>query len=394
VKLVAVIALLAAAPVALAAAAASPGVTAKAVLVGSSGPVAGDAGAAAVLRGADAYFRYVNARGGVNGRKITFTVRDDAGDVAQAVENVRALVEDDGAFAFFSVVGTEVNLAVRDFTTPRRVPVVFSVASATALGRDYRRFPYTIGYAPAPVAEAAVYAAHVVATNRRHAKVAVLYDAGEGSALPAAIRKRLGVNQTLLVKAVAYDAATSDLATQVRELRAAGANTLLVLVSGAVAVEAVAEATRLGWKPQLYLASAAAGSAKSMPQRVVEGAISSVVAKDPAMSTWAKDAGSMLARRIGTKYATGPGSTDAGAVAGMAAAYSFVDALRKAGKPPTREGLMRAATHMNEASNPFLLPGIRVRTTPTSRFPISQVGLQRRQAGRWVLLGGLQPAAP
>jgi branched-chain amino acid transport system substrate-binding protein len=394
VKLVVLIALLAAAPAALAGASASPGVTGKAVVVGSTGPVTGDAGAAAVLRGAGAYFRYVNARGGVNGRKITFTVRDDAGDVAQAVENVRALVEDDGAFALFSVVGADANLAVRDFTTQRRVPVVFSAAAATALGTDYRRFPYTIGYAPAPVAEAAVYAAHVLATNRKQAKVAVLYDAREGNALPAAIRKRLGVNQKLLVKAEAYDPATSDAATQVGELRVTGANTLLVLVPGAVAVEAVAAATRLRWKPQLYLASAAAASVKAMPQRAVEGAISSVVAKDPATSTWAKDPGSTLARRIGTKYATGAGPTDAGAVAGMAAAYSFVDALRKAGKTPTRDGLMQAATHMNEASNPFLLPGIRVRTTPTSRFPISQVGLQRRQPGRWVLVGGLQPAAP
>jgi branched-chain amino acid transport system substrate-binding protein len=393
-KLVVLIALLAAAPAALAGAAASPGVTAKAVVVGSSGPLTGDAGAAAVLRGADAYFRYVNARGGVNGRKITFAVRDDAGDVAQAVENVRALVEEDGVFAVFSLVGAEANLAVRDLTTQRKVPVVFSAAAATTLGRDYRRFPFTIGYAPAPVAEAAVYAAHVLATNRKQAKIAVLYDAGEGSALPAAIRRRLGANQKLLVKAVAYDAATSDVATPVGELRAAGANTFLVLVSEPVAVEAVAAANRLGWKPQLYLAGAAAASARSMAQRAVEGAISSVVAKDPATPTWAKDPASLLARRIGTKYATGVGATDAAAVAGMAAAYSFVDALRKSGKTPTRDGLMRAVTHMNEASNPFLLPGIRVRTTPTSRFPISQVGLQRRQAGRWVLIGGLQPAVP
>jgi len=394
VKLVVAIALLAAAPAALAGAAASPGVTAKAVLVGSTGPLTGDAGATAVLRGADAYFRYVNARGGVNGRKITFAVRDDAGDVAQAVENVRALVEDDAVFALFSVVGTDANVAVREYTTPRRVPVVFSAAAATTLGRDYRRFPYTIGYAPAPVAEAAVYAAHALATNRKQAKVAVLYDAREGSGVPGAIRKRLGVNQKVLVKALAYDPAASDVATQVRELRAAGANTLLVLVSGPVSVEAVAEAGRLGWKPQLYLGGAAAASAKSMAQRTVEGAMSSVVVKDPATPTWAKDPGSMLARRIGTKYATAAGPTDAGAVAGMAAAYSFVDALRKAGKTPTRDGLMRAATHMSEASNPFLLPGIRVKTTPTSRFPISQVGLQRREAGRWVLLGGLQPASP
>jgi len=395
VKLVVLVVVLATAPVALAASAANPGVTAKAIAIGSSGPLTGESGGAAgLLRGADAYFRYVNARGGVNGRKIAFTIRDDAGDVAQAVENARALVEDDGVFALFSVVGDEANLAVRDYTTPRRVPVVFSAAGATTLGRDYRRFPYTIGYAPPPVAEASVYTAHVLATDRKQAKVAVLYDVGEGSALVAAIRKRLGANQKLLLKAVPYDAATSDVATQVAELRESKVNTLLVFLRGAGAVEAVTAANRLGWRPQLYLGSGAAASVRSMPQRAVEGAISAVVAKDPATSTWAKDPGMLLAGRIATKYAKGAGATDAGTVAGMAAAYSFVDALRKTGKPPTRDGLMRAVTHMNEASNPFLLPGIRVRTTPTSRFPISQVGLQRRHAAQWVLVGGLQPAAP
>jgi hypothetical protein len=49
---------------------------------------------------------------------------------------------------------------------------------------------------------------------------------------------------------------------------------------------------------------------------------------------------------------------------------------------------------MREASNPFLLPGIRVRTSATSRYPITQLGLQRRQSGRWVLFGGLQSARP
>jgi branched-chain amino acid transport system substrate-binding protein len=388
------IVLLAAAPAAFAGSAASPGVTAKAIAIGSSGPLTGDPAAASLVRGANAYFKYVNARGGVNGRKIAFTIRDDAGDAAQALENARALVEQDGVFALFSVVGDEANLAVRDYATPRKVPVVFSAATATTLGRDYGRFPYTIGYAPPAAAEAAVYAAHVLATDRKLAKVAVLYGVGEGSALVAGVRKRLGANGKLLVKAVPYDAAASDVATQVAELRATGANTLFVLLPGPVAVDAVAEANRLRWKPQLYLGSAAAASVRSMPQRAVEGAISAVFAKDPATPTWAKDAGSLLGGRIVARYAKGAGGTDAGTVAGMAAAYSFVDALRKAGKTPTRDGLMRAVTHMNEASNPFLLPGIRVRTTPTSRLPISQLGLQRRQGGRWVLIGGLQPAAP
>ena len=75
-------------------------------------------------------------------------------------------------------------------------------------------------------------------------------------------------------------------------------------------------------------------------------------------------------------------------------AYTFVDALKHAGTNLTRASLMSAATHLNEASNPFLVSGIKVRTTPTFRYPVAQVGLQRWQKGHWELVGGLHAARP
>jgi hypothetical protein len=78
----------------------------------------------------------------------------------------------------------------------------------------------------------------------------------------------------------------------------------------------------------------------------------------------------------------------------MAEAFSFVDALKAAGKNLTRKGLMTAVTHMNEANNPFLIPGVKVHTTPTFRFPISAVQLQRWHQGHWVPFGGVVSASP
>ena len=72
----------------------------------------------------------------------------------------------------------------------------------------------------------------------------------------------------------------------------------------------------------------------------------------------------------------------------------MVTTLKKAGKNLTRESLMRAATHLNEKNNPFVLPGIVVHTTPTSRFPITQVALQRWRAGSWRTFGKLVSAKP
>jgi hypothetical protein len=50
---------------------------------------------------------------------------------------------------------------------------------------------------------------------------------------------------------------------------------------------------------------------------------------------------------------------------------------------------MRAATHLNERANPFVLPGISVRTTPSNRFPLAQAKLERYHNGRWAYFGPL-----
>jgi hypothetical protein len=55
---------------------------------------------------------------------------------------------------------------------------------------------------------------------------------------------------------------------------------------------------------------------------------------------------------------------------------------------------MNAVTHMNEANNPFLVPGVKVHTTPTFRFPIASVQLQRWHSRHWEPFGGVQTAKP
>jgi branched-chain amino acid transport system substrate-binding protein len=76
-------------------------------------------------------------------------------------------------------------------------------------------------------------------------------------------------------------------------------------------------------------------------------------------------------------------------VYGMSAAHTFVEALKKAGKNPTRDSIMRAANHLNVRNDPFLLPGMSVRTGTGDHFPLDQAKLERYHNGHWVAFGGL-----
>jgi branched-chain amino acid transport system substrate-binding protein len=379
--------------------AATPGVTPTSVTIGSSGPLTGEAAAAAgVLKGADAYFKYVNGRGGVNGRKIDFKYLDDAYDPAQTVQNVRQLIQQDNVFALFSVVGTNSNLAIRDFTNAAGVPQVFSAAGATTFGSDYAKYPWTIGYLPPYAEEGKIYARDILATAAKTAKIAVLYQSDDyGKDLLSGFRAGLGAQaRKLIVQTVGYDPTTSDVQSQVAQLKASGANTFMVFAFGKFAIQSFVYANKLGWKPKIYVNDVASASSimKLDPQSTAEGSVSILWGKDPATPKFAKDTGVLLAAKIIKQYASGENPSDGFLVAGMAEAFSFVDALKAAGKNLTRAGLMKAVTHMNEANNPFLVPGVTVHTTPTFRFPISAVQLQRWHSGHWVPFGAVQSAKP
>ena len=109
-----------------AATSADPGITGTTILVGGTTPLSGTSSAyASVARGANAYFKFVNSRGGVDGRTITYKTVDDGYDPARTVQSTRQLVEQDKVFAIFNSLGTEHNMATRDYLNAARVPQLF-----------------------------------------------------------------------------------------------------------------------------------------------------------------------------------------------------------------------------------------------------------------------------
>jgi branched-chain amino acid transport system substrate-binding protein len=369
---------------------AEPGLTSSTILIGGTAPLSGEAAAGgAVARGAEAYFEYVNSRGGVHGRRIEYKYLDDGYDPGRTVQAVRQLVQQDRVFAIFSTLGTSNNLAIQPFLNAARIPHVFVASGARTFGSDYRRYPWTIGYIPTYTAEGRIYARHILQT-RPGARIAVLYQDDEyGKELLNGLRSGLGPRARQIVRTVGYDPTASDVRSQIARLKASRADTLVLIAFGKFSIQSFIYLRQLDWRPRTTYINAVAASSSLMrlsPPQATTGAISIGFFKDPAAPALNNDRGIRLFRTVLSRFGPPGASTrDGYYLAGMASAYSLVDTLRRAGRNPTRQRVMNQAIRLREAGNPFLLPGIVLRTTPTSRYPISQVRLQRWNRGSWTL---------
>jgi len=196
-----------------------------------------------------------------------------------------------------------------------------------------------------------------------------------------------------------YALTDTSVSSQIARLKAEGADTLVTFATPQFAIQALLAANKLGWRPQMFISSVSIEPTvmsiiqASTSPKFVEGILSMAFVKDPTSPTWAKDPAVRLYRQIMARYDPQGRPTDVYNFYGMAVAYTMVDVLRKAGRDLTRDSLLRAATHLTEKSNPFLLPGIVLRTSPTDYFPMDQASLARFHKGHWVFFGPLVAAS-
>jgi branched-chain amino acid transport system substrate-binding protein len=380
--------------------AADPDVTSDSVLLGGTVPLSGPAAAFAnVAPGANAYFRYVNDRGGVHGRKIRYRYVDDGFEVNRTVEETRKLVQQDRVFAIFNSIGTEHAIAVRPYLNQVRVPHLFIGTGASTFSRDRAQFPWSMGYLPSFNGEGALYGRYI-ARNLPRARIGVLQEASEyGKDLTAGLRRGLGPAAGRVVAVRSAELTDSDVNSQIAQLKRSGANTFMLFATPGIAIQGFIAAHRQRWRPRIFISSVSIEPAimgvirLNTSARATEGAISMGYLKDPTSPLWAKDPGVRLYRRIMRRYLPRSKASDVYHFYGMAVAHSMVHTMRKAGRNLTRAGLLRAATHLDQKDNPFLLPGIAVQTSPRNYFPISKAKLFRySRQGRWAPFGKLLAA--
>jgi branched-chain amino acid transport system substrate-binding protein len=378
--------------------AADPGLTPTTILLGGTVPLTGEAAAfGSVGPGAKAYFDYVNARGGVHGRKIEYRFYDDAYNPAQTVQLTRRLVEQDRVFAVFNSVGTANNLAVRDYLNAQKVPQLFAADGSQSIGRSFARYPWTMGFLQSYRGEGDVYG-RTVARTRPRARIAVLYENTElGLDMLTGLTRAIAGKGPRIVGRQSYEFTGADVTSQVANLKASGADTLMLFATPKFFIQAITAAHRLGWRPQLYVASVSIeptimGIARFNAPELTKGALSIAFVKNPNDPIWAKDKAVALYRSIMRRHYPSGKPSDVYNWYGMTVAWTMVETLRKAGRNLTRAGLLKAAQSLDTAANPFLLPGIRLQTSRTDYRPLEQVYLYRYDNREWVRASGILQA--
>jgi len=375
--------------------AADPGVTATSVLIGGTVPLTGEAAAfGTVGAGARAYFDYVNAKGGVHGRKIEYRVYDDAYNPVQTVQLTRKLVEQDKVFAVFNSVGTANNLAIRDYLNAQKVPHLFAGDGSRAIGTGFARYPWTMGFLMSYRGEGDVYGKTLV-QSKPGARVAVLYENTElGRDMLTGLTRALAGKSPALVADESYELTSSDVGSQIARLKASGADTLMLFATPKFFIQAVVATHKLAWKPRLYIASVSIepgimSIARVNAPELTKGALSIAFLKNPNDPVWARDKAIALYRSIMRKHHPTGRVTDAYHVYGMTVAWTMVETLRKAGKNLNRAAVLRAAQSLDLGGNPWLLPGIRLQTSRTDYRPLEHVYLYRYDNREWVKASGL-----
>jgi branched-chain amino acid transport system substrate-binding protein len=373
-----------------------PGVTSTSILLGGTSPLTGPAAAyASVARGAKAYFDSVNAKGGVSKRRIDYKILDDGYNPGNTVQATRQLVEQDKVFAVFNTLGTEVNLSIRDYLNGLKVPQLFAASGATTFGRDAAQYPWTIGFQPNYQAEGWVLGQYLAKTKKR-GKVAVLFQNDDyGKDLLGGLKRGLQRSGVKVIAAQPYEVTAADVSSQVAKLKASGAGIFAIFATPKFAIQSFVFANRLGWRPAVINNAVSAASnimllaSEGGKNKTVEGTVAFNFLKDPTDLRWKKDPGIRMYRAIMSRYAKGANVNDVYQVDGSAVAYETVSLFKRLGGNPTRASLMAKARSMNDPSNPFLLPGVAVKTGKGDGFPVQQGQLQRWTKGHWVPFGGI-----
>lgn len=370
------------------------GVTSTEIKLGQTMAYSGPVSAFSPLgKGEVGYFKMLNEKGGINGRTINLISLDDGYVPPKTVEQTRRLVEQDEVAAIFSSLGTAHNTATAKYLQSKHVPQLFIGSAASKFG-DPQNYPNLVaGVQGSFRAEARIYARYALSQHPQ-AKFAVLAQNDDfGRDYIAGVRDVLGADFDKRVSVATYEVADATIESQVVNLKATGADVLVLGTTPKFAAQAIRRVYDVGWRPMLFVSNVSIYVSTVMEPAGLEkgvGVLSSAYVKDPNDPAWASDDGVKEFRRVLEKYMPDGDIRDQGFINGYNSAMAMEQVLRQCGNDLSSENILKQALNLKDVELPMLLPGIKINTSPTDHMPVEEMQLMRFDGKRWNRFGEIQ----
>lgn len=361
------------------------------IKVGQTVPFSGPASAyASIAKTEAAYFKMINDKGGIHGRKINLIQYDDAFSPPKAVEQVRKLVESDEVLLTFQMIGTPSNAAVQKYLNSKKVPQLFAAASAMRFS-DPKNFPWTMGYDPNNFVEGRIYGQYIL-KEHPDAKIGVLYQNDDfGKDYLNGIKSGLGDKAAKMVVAeISYEVSDPTVDSQIFRIKDAGADLVFNATTPKQAAQAIKKIVEIGWNPVqiLSMKSTSVGSVlKPAGLENAKGIISTNYGKEPLDPEWKDDPGVKRYFTFMEKYYPDGDKSSNFNTYGYSVAQLLIHVLEQCGDDLTRENVMKQATSLKDFEGDFSLPGIKINTSPTDYRIRKQFKMMRFDGKRWELFG-------
>src|ERR1700684_3571470 len=349
------------------------GATDTEIKIGNIMPYSGPASAYGVIgKTEDAYFKKINAEGGINGRKISFISYDDAYSPPKAVEQARKLVESDEVLLLFNPLGTPSNSAIQKYLNTKKVPQLF-VATGATKWNDPKDFPWTMGWQPSYQSEAHIYAKYLL-KEKPDGKIAVLYQNDDfGKDYLKGLKDALGAKGSMIVAEESYETTEPSIDNHIVKLKATGAEVFIDITTPKFAAQAIKKNSEIGWKPLHILNNVAASVGSVIKPAGYENSqdiISAAYLKDVSDPQWDNDAGMKQFLDFLAKDFPEGNKLDGSVIVGYGVAQTLVQVLKQCGDDLTRENVMKQAANLKDFRTEVLLPGVKINTSPTDFAPI------------------------
>ena len=321
-------------------------------------------------------------------RTIDLVIQDDGIDPQRTLTNVRKMVEQGDAFALVGISGTPNNQAIGRYVEQNKVPNLFMYSGVQELPEGPN---WMIGLVPSFTTEAAAFAEHLKA-SKADAKVAVLFlNTETGQSFKAAFANAIKGSRVQMVAEQPVTPVDPTIDTQMSNLKASGADTLVIIAPPKQGAQAVKFAAESGWRPVTMLSYIASSVAALKPAGLAnaKGLITSQFIKPIDSPTFANDAG---VQRYLADYASNKprfDKTDSQGQIGYVTAEALVRVLETM-REPTRQAMMNAAHNMNKVEIGLLLPGITLTTKGTAdAYPIESLQLMRFDGENYQAVGAV-----